>query len=123
MQILGKCNLIDIRRMRDRYSKHFTFKKVIFLDIYEEAYIIFAPNIIQESMQETNILLSVCSDHYTILLSHNKSYQINLARNFLKFNKSFAQDKTYISKTNAFIKQVKTSLGLMKKVTMVNKNF
>lgn len=74
-------------------------------------------------MQETNILLSVCSDHYTILLSHNKSYQINLARNFLKFNKSFAQDKTYISKTNAFIKQVKTSLGLMKKVTMVNKNF
>ena len=40
MQILGKCNLIDIRRMRDRYSKHFTFKKAIFLDIYEEAYII-----------------------------------------------------------------------------------
>lgn len=73
-------------------------------------------------MQETNILLSVCSDHYTILLSHNKSYQINLARNFLKFNKSLVQDKTYISKMNAFIKHVKTSLGLMKIVTMVNKN-
>ena len=49
----------------------------------------------QESLPQTSILPSFCSDHSSILALY-KCTQIYLGKNFWKFNGSLMQDKTSV---------------------------
>ena len=68
IQLLEKYDLIDIWRIRNPFSKHYTFRKNHFSGyIQRRVDYIFVSNTLQESLQQTSILLSFCSDNSPIL--------------------------------------------------------
>ena len=110
IQLLEKYNLIDIWRIRNPFSKRYTFRKNHFSG-YIQRFLdyISVSNTLQESLQQTSILPSFCSVHSTILVSYNKPTKISMGKNFWKFNSSLVQDETFVLKLKEHIKHVKTS--------------
>ena len=110
IQLLEKYDLIDIWRIRNPFSKRYTFRKNHFSGyIQRRLDYIFVSNTLQESLQQTSILPSFCSDHSPILVSYNKPTEISMGKNFWKFNSSLVQDETFVLKLKEHIKHVKTS--------------
>ena len=110
IQLLEKYDLIDIWRIRNPFSKRFTFRKNHFSGyIPRHLDYIFVSNTLQESLQQTSILPSFCIDHFSILVSYNKLTEISLGKRFWKFNSSLVQDKTFLLKLKIYIKHIKTS--------------
>ena len=109
IQLLEKYDLIDIWRIRNPFSKRYTFRKNHFSGyIQRRLDYIFVSNTLQESRQQTSTLPSFCSDHSPILVSYNKPTKISLGKNFWKFNSSLVQDETFVLKLKKQIKHVKT---------------
>ena len=97
MQLLENYDLIDIWRIRNPFSKRYTFRKNHFSGHMQRRLdYIFVSNTLQESLQETRILPSFCNDHSPILVSYNKTTKTSLGKNFWKFNSSLVQDETFI---------------------------
>ena len=110
IQLLEKYDLIDIWRIRNPFSKRYTFRKNHFSGyIQRHLDYIFVFNTPQELLQQTSILSSFCSNHSRILVLYNKLTKISLGENFWKFNSSLVQDKTCLLKLKEQIKHVKTS--------------
>ena len=110
IQLLEKYDLIDIWRIRNPFSKRYTFRKNHFSGyIQRHLDYIFVSNTLQELLQQTSILSSFCSDHSPILVSYNKLTKISLGKNFWKFNSSLVQDKTFVLKSKEHIKHANTS--------------
>ena len=57
-------------------------KKSFLGDIQRRLDYIFASNTLQESLQQTSILPSFCSDHSPMLVLYNKPTEISLGKNF-----------------------------------------
>ena len=85
IQLLEKYNLIDIWRIRNPFSKRYTFRKNHF-SVYMQIRLdyIFVSNTLQESLQQTSILPSFCSEHSPVLVSYNKPNEISMGKNFWK---------------------------------------
>ena len=110
IQLLGKYDQIDIWRIRNPFSKRYTFRKNDFSGyIQRRLDYIFVSNTLQESLQQIRILLFFCSDYSPFLVSYNKPTEISVGKNFRKFNSSLLQDETFVLKLKEHIKLVKTS--------------
>ena len=110
IQLLEKYDLIDIWRIRNPFSKRFTFRKNHFSGyIQRHLDYILVSNTLQESLQQTSILPFFCIDYFPLLVSYNKPTEISLGKSFWKFNSSLVRDKTFLLKLKKYIKHVKTS--------------
>ena len=96
-------DLVDIWRIRNPFSKRYTFRKNHFSGYMQRIIYLF---LIHYKNRFNSILSSFCSDHS---LSYNKPTQISLGKNFWKFNSSLVQDKVFVLKLKEHIKHVKTS--------------
>ena len=75
--------MIDIGRLRNPFSKRYTFRKNHFSGYLQRGLdYIFVFNALQESLQGTSILPSCCIDHSPILFLYHKPTQISLGKNF-----------------------------------------
>ena len=89
--------MIDIWRVRNPSSTRFSFRKKQFSGFIQTRLdYIFISNSIQESVQNTDVLPSFCSDHSSLLLSYKKLPHPNLGENFWKFNCSLIHDEKNI---------------------------
>ena len=117
--------MIDTWRIRNPFSKRFTFRKNPFSGYIQRLLdYIHVFNTLKGSLQQTSTLPSFCSDHCPILVSYNKPTEIYLGKNIWKFNNSLVQDETFVLKLKEHVNHVKTYfIQTSKPMSILNNNF
>ena len=104
--------MVDIWKILHPFAKWYTFRKNHFSGyIPKHLDYIFVSIALQEALQQTSILSSICSDHSSVLVSYNKPTQISLGKNFWKFNSPLVEDEMLElkKKLKEHVKHLKTS--------------
>ena len=82
LQLTEKYNLVDICRIRNPAIYRFTFRQNHSFGFIQGRFdYILVSNILQESIQKTNILSWFCSNHSPILFIYKSCMSFNLAKN------------------------------------------
>ena len=102
--------MVDIWKILHPFAKWYTFRKNHFSGyIQKHLDYIFVSIALQEALQQTSILSSICSDHSSVLVSYKKPTQISLGKNFWKFNSPLVEDEMFVLKLKEHVKHLKTS--------------
>ena len=81
LQITGKCDLVNIWRVRNPSSTRFTFRKSHFSGFLQRRLdYIFISNSVQESVENIEVLPYFCSYHSSLLLLYKKHSHSNLLK-------------------------------------------
>lgn len=67
IEIKETFDLCDIQRLRDQKSIIFTFRQSLFKDYIQRRRAFFVSNTLQESITNTDIIASLCTDRFQIL--------------------------------------------------------
>ena len=111
MQIFDQNNLVDIWRIHNPSLKGYTFRKNHFTGLIQQRLdYIFISNNFQDYFKKVSILPSFCSDHSPIS-GILESSQIQLGKNFLKFNSSLINDEKYVTQMKQHIGEVKSQFN------------
>ena len=95
--------------MHNPSLKRYTFRKNHFSGFIQRRLdYIFISNNIQECFKKVSILPSFCSDHSPITCILESSPQIQLGKNFLKFNSSIINDEKHVTQMKQHISEVKS---------------
>ena len=112
LQIFEQNNLTDIWRIRNPNLKRYTFRKNHFSGFIQRRLdYIFMSNNIQEYLKKVSTLPSFCSDHSPISCILESSSQIQLRKNFWKFNSSLINDEKYVTQIKQHINEVKSQFN------------
>ena len=112
VQIFEKNNLVDIWRIRNQSLKRYNSKKNHFSGFIQDRLdYIFISNNMQEYFKKVSILPSFRSDHSPISCILEYSSQIQLGKNFLKFNSSFIYNEKYVTQMKQHINEIKSQFN------------
>ena len=107
IQIKESFNLCDILRIRNPKIKRFTFGQNHTTGYNQRRLDYFlVSNILQDSVSETDVLASFCTDHSPIFFSVSlNSENFSRERGLWKFNNSHLTNKNFLNGMRAHIKQ------------------
>ena len=113
IQIKEKFDLCDIRRIRDLKIKRFTFRQQpISGFIQRRLDDFFVSNLLQESINKTEVLAAFSTDHSPLLFSLDLRKDENRGKGLWKFNNSLSMNSDFQTKMKFHIKSTLETLEI-----------
>ena len=95
-QLQDSRNLIDIWRIRNPYTRRFTFRQKTPLIQRRLDYFLIT-DILQENVKNVDVIPAICTDHSSIMLRFPNLEKYNRGPSYWKFNNALLSDTMYIN--------------------------
>ena len=89
-------DLIDIWRIRNPYTRRFTFRQKTPLIQRRLDYFLIS-DISQENVKNVEVISAICTDHSSIMLRFSNLEKYNRGSSYWKFNNALLSDTMYIN--------------------------
>ena len=104
IELKEKLDLCDIWRIRNPKTKRYTFRQKHVSGLRQRRLDYFyISNSMQVSVKNTDVLVSLLTDHSPSTFSWFKNEESNRGRGFLKFNNSLIENEEYVLQMKTFI--------------------
>ena len=95
-QLQDSRDLIDIWRIRNPYTRRFTFRQKTPLIQRRLDYFLIS-DILQENVKNVEVIPAICTDHSSIMLRFSNLEKYNRGSSYWKFNNALLSDTMYIN--------------------------